>query len=85
MYKTIAALILTKDEGEHTVRCIESLKGICEELFVVDNFSTDNTKELAESLGAKVYQHPWKNYATQLSTIYLGCNAFCKGRRAYAA
>lgn len=73
MSNTIAAIILTKDEGKHIERCIRSLKGVCEEVFVIDCYSTDNTKELAESLGAKVYQHPWKNYATQLNWGLYNC------------
>ena len=67
MGNTIAAIILTKDEEKHIARCINSLKGVCEEVFVIDCFSSDRTKTIAESLGAKVYQHPWKNYATQFN------------------
>lgn len=57
MSNTIAAIILTKDEEKHIERCIRSLKGVCEEVFVIDCFSTDNTKSIAESLGAKVYHN----------------------------
>lgn len=64
---TIAAIILTKDEEKHIVRCLNSLKGICEEIFVIDSYSTDRTVEIAESMGAKVYKNPWKNYATQFN------------------
>ena len=73
MGNTIAAIILTKDEEKHIARCIESLKGVCEEVFVIDCFSTDNTKNIAESLGAKVYEHKWKNYATQLNWGLQNC------------
>ena len=59
MSNTIAAIILTKDEEKHIARCINSLKGVCEEIFVIDCFSSDQTKTIAESLGAKVYLHPW--------------------------
>ena len=38
---TIAALILTKNEAKHIERCINSLKGVCDEVIVVDSFSTD--------------------------------------------
>lgn len=64
---TIAALILTKDEEKHIARCIHSLKCVCDEIVVVDSFSTDKTCEIAESMGAKVYKNPWKNYATQFN------------------
>lgn len=67
MNNTIAAIILTKNEEKHITRCINSLKGICDEIFVIDSFSTDQTCEIAERLGAKVYKNPWKNYATQFN------------------
>lgn len=67
MSNTIAAIILTKDEEKHIERCVESLRDVCEEIFVIDCFSTDGTKTLAEGLGAVVLQHPWKNYATQFN------------------
>lgn len=64
---TIAAVILTKNEEKHIARCIRSLKGVCDEIFVVDSFSTDGTCGIAESMGAKVYRNSWKNYATQFN------------------
>ena len=64
---TIAAIILTKNEEKHIARCISSLKGICDEIFVIDSFSTDRTCEIAESMGAKVYQHPFVNQAKQFN------------------
>lgn len=64
---SIAAIILTKNEEKHIARCINSLKGICNEIFVIDSLSTDRTCEIAEELGAKVYKNPWKNYATQFN------------------
>ena len=63
--KKISVLILTYNEELHIARCIESLQNIAEEIFIVDSFSTDKTVEIAESLGAKVYQNKWVNYATQ--------------------
>lgn len=67
MSNTIAAVILTKNEEKHIVRCLESLKGICDEIVVVDCFSSDGTEELALAHGARVVRHPWKNYATQFN------------------
>jgi glycosyltransferase involved in cell wall biosynthesis len=67
MANTIAAVILTKNEEKHIARCINSLLGICEEIIVVDCYSTDDTVNVAESLGARVYKHKWLNYATQFN------------------
>lgn len=66
MANTIAVIILTFNEELHIARCIDSLKNICEEIFVVDSYSTDQTCEIAVSLGAKVYQHTFVNTAKQL-------------------
>jgi glycosyltransferase involved in cell wall biosynthesis len=52
----ISAIILTKNEVANLKRCIGSLQW-CEEVVVLDSGSTDGTTQLAESLGAKVFQH----------------------------
>lgn len=74
MNNSIAAVILTKDEEKHIERCINSLKGVCDEIIVVDSFSTDRTCDIAEAMGAKVYKNPWKNYATQFNYGVCNCN-----------
>jgi len=51
----ISVVILTLNEEQHIRRCLESVGQITDQLFVVDCFSTDNTAEIAESLGAYVY------------------------------
>ena len=54
MNNSIAAVILTKNEEKHIVRCLESLKGVCDDVVVVDCFSEDRTEELAKEHGARV-------------------------------
>jgi glycosyltransferase involved in cell wall biosynthesis len=63
--KDISVIILTYNEEKHIERCIRSLKPFVKDIFIVDSYSTDRTLEIAESLGAKVYQNKWVNYATQ--------------------
>lgn len=63
----ISVIILTKNEELHIKRCIENAQRFAKEIFVVDSYSTDNTVEIAEQLGAKVFQNPWSNYARQFS------------------
>lgn len=67
MKSNIAAIILTKNEEKHIVRCLESLKRVCDDIVVVDCYSEDRTEELAKEHGARVIKHPWKNYATQFN------------------
>jgi glycosyltransferase involved in cell wall biosynthesis len=71
---TITAIILTFNEEQHIERCINSLKLIVDEIVIVDSYSTDKTLAIAENLGAKVFQNPWKNYATQFNWGLQNCN-----------
>lgn len=61
----LSVVILTFNEEQHIKRCIESLLPITSNIFIVDSFSSDETVEIAESLGAKIFQRKWKNYADQ--------------------
>ena len=51
----ISALILSKNEERNIEDCIKSVL-FCDEVLVIDDFSTDRTKEMAERLGARVLQ-----------------------------
>lgn len=64
---SIAAIILTKNEEKHIARCIHSVQDVCEEIWVIDSFSTDRTCEIAQKLGAKVVQHLFENQARQFN------------------
>ena len=66
MKQNISVLVLTYNEELHIERCIKSLLPFAKEIFIVDSYSTDRTVEIAESLGAKVYQNKWpENHAIQ--------------------
>lgn len=63
----LTVIILTFNEEKHIERCLRSALQVARRVFVVDSFSTDRTVEIAESLGAQVWQHEFKNHATQLA------------------
>ncbi|MBM5029290.1 glycosyltransferase family 2 protein [Vibrio parahaemolyticus] len=66
MENKISVIILTLNEEQHIKRCIQSLLPITKNIFIIDSLSTDETVEIASSLGAKVYQNPWPgNHAKQ--------------------
>lgn len=64
---SISVVILTYNEELHIERCIKSVLLFAREVFVIDSYSNDRTLEIATSLGAKVLQNPWVNYATQFN------------------
>lgn len=64
----VAVIVLTKDEQIHIERCISNAMRVSNEVYVVDSESTDNTRSIAECLGAKVEVHPWPgNQAEQFN------------------
>lgn len=51
----LSVVLATRNEEENIARCLESVKSIADEIIIFDEYSTDNTKKIAEKLGAKVY------------------------------
>ena len=60
----ITATIITLNEERNIARAIESLR-CCDEIVVLDSGSADRTVELAEKLGARTIESPWRGYAGQ--------------------
>ncbi len=60
----ITATIITLNEERKIARAIESLR-CCDEIVIVDSGSNDRTVELAENLGARTLESPWRGYAGQ--------------------
>lgn len=54
----ISAIILTKNAETVIADCIDSL-AFCDEIIVVDDYSTDRTADIAKMMGASVY--PYNN------------------------
>jgi len=57
----ISACVITKNEAECISRCLQSVRDIADEMIVVDTGSTDDTVNIAEELGAKVFHYQWCN------------------------
>lgn len=56
---SICLCMIAKDEEMNIERCIQSVEGLAAELVVVDTGSTDDTVNIAQRLGATVYEYPW--------------------------
>lgn len=60
----ISACIITFNEGDRIADCLQSLD-FCDELIVVDSFSTDRTVAIAGELGASVHSRPFTGFRNQ--------------------
>jgi glycosyltransferase involved in cell wall biosynthesis len=60
----ISATIITYNESTNIARAIRSLSG-ADEIVVIDADSTDDTREIAAGLGARVITHAWEGFAAQ--------------------
>jgi glycosyltransferase involved in cell wall biosynthesis len=72
---TLSAIVITRNEAHNLHDCLQSMRGLVEEIIVVDNQSTDATVAIAQRHGAKVAQPvdwpgfgPQKNRALDLAT-----------------
>lgn len=71
---SLTTIILTKNEENNIEKCIRSLDGLAERIIVVDSFSDDNTKDLALSLNADVYENKFISHSNQFNWALKNCN-----------
>ncbi|MGE5306202.1 MAG: glycosyltransferase family 2 protein [Alphaproteobacteria bacterium] len=61
---TVSAIVVCFNEEEHIGACLESLRW-CDEIVVVDSFSTDGTVEICRRYTDRVMQRTWAGYVDQ--------------------
>ncbi|QQG42221.1 MAG: glycosyltransferase family 2 protein [Candidatus Woesebacteria bacterium] len=54
----LTVVLATRNEEINIGRCLESVKSISDEIIVVDENSTDKTREIAKEYGAEVFLEP---------------------------
>ncbi|MBF6022998.1 glycosyltransferase family 2 protein [Lysobacter niastensis] len=60
----LSACIIAFNEADRIGDCIASL-AFCDEVVVVDSYSTDSTVEIAQKMGARVLQRPFEGFRSQ--------------------
>jgi len=60
----ISVLILTYNEEANIQACLESVSW-CDDIVVLDSYSTDATLSIAKQHGVTILEHPFRNYAEQ--------------------
>jgi glycosyltransferase involved in cell wall biosynthesis len=58
----ISTVIITKNEGDQIGRCVSQALLVSDEVIVIDAESTDQTVEIAEKNGARVFVRKWEGY-----------------------
>src|SRR4029077_2983376 len=61
----VSAILLTHNEECDLPEALESLRGIADEIVVVDSGSTDRTRGIARDLGGRVVSRPFTNIGEQ--------------------
>lgn len=61
----LTVAIITFNEEKNIARCLESVKSIADEIFVVDSYSTDATQKICESYGVRFLCNPFKGHIEQ--------------------
>lgn len=61
----LSVVIITFNEERNIGRCIESIKGIADDIVVLDSYSTDRTEEIVKSKGVRFIQHAFDGHIEQ--------------------
>jgi glycosyltransferase involved in cell wall biosynthesis len=61
----LSIFIIALNEADRIGAAIQAVKGLSDDIVVVDSGSTDNTQALATSLGARVIHNAWPGYGLQ--------------------
>lgn len=73
---TISLCMIVRNEEKTIARCLDSVKGIPDEIVIVDTGSSDRTKEIVKEYTVKILDFPWiddfaaaRNFAFSQATM----------------
>ncbi len=55
MHNTLSMCMIVKDEERNLPRCLQSVRGLADELIIIDTGSADATRSIAARYGAEVF------------------------------
>ncbi|MCM8792438.1 MAG: glycosyltransferase family 2 protein [Candidatus Omnitrophica bacterium] len=70
----LSVIILTYNEENNILKCLESIYNWVGEIIIVDSYSSDRTLEIARKFTDKIYQHPFQTHAKQWNWAFKNIN-----------
>ncbi len=61
----LSVVIITFNEEKNIGRCLDSILKVADDIVVIDSFSTDRTKEICISKGARFVEHKFEGHIQQ--------------------
>ncbi len=67
----LSLCMIVKNEERFLRGCLESVKGVVDEIVIVDTGSTDSTLDIAREYGAKIVEHTWADDFSEARNVSL--------------
>jgi len=61
----LSGVVISKNEADRIGRCLQSMRGVCAEMLVLDCGSDDGTVAVARAAGARVEHQDWLGFSGQ--------------------
>lgn len=68
---TLSLCLITKNEENNLIYCLESVKDVVSEIIIIDTGSTDNTIHIANRYGAQIFKFIWNDNFADARNEYL--------------
>lgn len=65
MKRELSVFLITKQEGANLRTCLESVKGLADEIIILDSGSTDDTLKIAAEFNAKTGFKEFESFTEQ--------------------
>ena len=69
----VSLTVIARDEELNLPKCLESVRGLFDEIVVIDTGSTDRTAEIARAFGANVFDFSWIDDCAAARNEALAC------------
>lgn len=74
MKRKLSVFLITKQEGANLRACLESVKGLADEIVILDSGSTDDTLKIAAEFNAKTGFKEFSSFTEQKNTALKMCS-----------